>query len=90
MNQFIPEILKKLPQATEQEKEFLYFTINRVWENFYPVNSDEGEFVMNLGVLLFQISKYQEALCFFQEALKLLGANSVLLKNIAICRSVIR
>ena len=90
LNQFIPEILKKLPQATEQEKEFLYFTINRVWENFYPVNSDEGEFVMNLGVLLFQISKYQEALCFFQEALKLLGANSVLLKNIAICRSVIR
>ena len=65
---FIPEILKKLPGSTEHEKDRLQQTIGKVWENFYPVNPQEGDFVMNLGVLLFEMKKYEQALFFFLQS----------------------
>jgi len=85
---FFSDILKKLPDASMREKENLQQTIHKVWENFYPVNPQEGDFVMNLGVLFFEMKNFEEALFFFLKSKEVSGGNSNLYMNLAKCYSI--
>jgi tetratricopeptide (TPR) repeat protein len=82
---FYNEIIKKLDNATAIEKDHLRKAIFHVWNNFYPVNPQEGDFVMNLGVLLFKLNHFEEALFLFSKAREISGDRIDLLMNIAHC-----
>lgn len=82
---FFSSIMNKLMRADPQEIRFLKKAIFHVWENFYPVNPKEGDFVMNLGVLLFHMKFYKDALFLFLKAKEISGGRAALFKNIAHC-----
>jgi len=84
-NAFFDTIRKKIPEASEALKKELGIVIHQVWEHFYPVSSDESGFILNLGVLFYELKKYQEALLFFQRSLNLSGEKASTLMNMAAC-----
>ena len=83
-NIFFPKIQELLPTADEETKEELVQTIYEVWNKFFPVCSEEGAFVMNLGVLFYQLNRYDEALLFFFRALDLRYEAPLVYRNISI------
>ncbi|HEY4832571.1 MAG TPA: tetratricopeptide repeat protein, partial [Waddliaceae bacterium] len=88
-NSFFEAIRKKVPFISDSTKGVLARVISHVWERFYPVDGAEGQFVMNLGVLLFEIGHYNEALFFFKKALEMMGEDRDLLMNIAKCYRIL-
>ncbi len=82
---FFSALLEKLSGINQGEARFVKQAIYHVWENFYPVNRQEGDFVMNLGVLLFTMKEYEDALFFFLKAKEIAGERTDILKNIAHC-----
>jgi tetratricopeptide (TPR) repeat protein len=76
-------IEEKLPKASDSAKEQLVVTIHEIWKNFYPINKGEGPFVMNLGVLLFRLKQYDDAILFFNRALEMGYNDPLVYKNLA-------
>jgi hypothetical protein len=86
---FFPLIREWLPKAAQKQRERVLKTIELVWEHFYPVAASEGDFVMNLGVLLFDIKCYAEALTFFERSTRIFGRNPKALRNMARCNKLL-
>lgn len=82
---FYSMIREQLHTATAKQKEDLRDAIHEVWENFYPIHPLEGEFIMNLGVLFFEMQRYAEALGFLQRSLMITGDNATTYTNMAAC-----
>ena len=82
-NFFFERVRRLLPQASLDEKERLVQVIYNIWDRFYPVNKQEGAFIMNLGVLLFDLERYPEAIAFFQHAINLGYEDERVFRNIA-------
>lgn len=60
--------------------------IEKVYDQFYPVNPEEGDFILNLGVLLYDIKEYALALKYYHHALQIKGkASPLIFYNIAEC-----
>lgn len=89
LHAFFPIIRSQLSTATDNQKLRLAETIDRVWDYFYPVTSQEGGFVSNLGILLYEMKFYAKALTYFERAMHLSGSNSEILKNAALCRNML-
>lgn len=70
-NLFFPKIREKLAAADASEKAELALAIEGCWKAFFPVHKAEGAFVMNLGVLCFDMKHYNEAIKYFKYALEL-------------------
>lgn len=83
---FFEQIRQKQPKASSDLKGELVEVIGKIWENFFPIASEGGNFVMNLGVLLFELEEFEQAMTFFRRAKRLLGNDPQLLKNIDACR----
>lgn len=83
---FFPRILDQIKEASPQQREQWKGAVERVWEHLYIINKEEGEFVMNLGVLLYQMEFYEEALLFFQRSLEITGERKQTLKNIELIK----
>lgn len=82
---FFEAIRKKIPDASDSLKKELGLVINKVWEHFYPVDAGESDFVLNLGVLFYELKNYEEALCYFKRSLDLSGEKAATLMNMAAC-----
>lgn len=82
---FFPAIRQQLPSSSERTKNLLIETIKCVWQAFYPVTKEEGDFVINLGVLMFELHQFSDALEFFERAIDLGGENAVAYQNMAAC-----
>jgi len=89
-NAFFSAIRRQLPKATLRVQRQLADAIEAVWKNFYPVAPEEGAFVINLGVLLFEMRRYTDALAYFQRAQTLSGDSPLLQKNIAACEKAMK
>lgn len=83
---FFTAIRHQLPEASQNTQSALVETIKLVWDHFYPVTKEEGDFLMNLGVLLFELKQPADALIFFERALIVNGGNAQIHQNIAACR----
>jgi hypothetical protein len=86
-NEFYLNLTEQIPNLTKPQSDELAKSIDLVWENFYPVGPLEGDFVMNLGVLLFLMNRFKDALKYFQRAQKISGGNELLARNIAACEA---
>lgn len=65
---FSPHLMKYLPKASLKEEEDLVLAIENCWKAFFPIHKEEGAFVMNFGVFLFAMKRYEEAVKYFQYA----------------------
>lgn len=74
-----------LQSATPDESERLVKTIDAVWEKFFPTCAEEADFIMDLGVLLFQLQEYKNAKKYFRRALQLGGEENRLNRYIRTC-----
>lgn len=83
---FFPKITHALPHASENQKLILVQVIEQVWEHFYPISPEEGHFILNLGVLLFEMKLFEKAQIFFERARNILGDNPIITKNIKACQ----
>jgi tetratricopeptide (TPR) repeat protein len=83
-------IRQQLPKGKSSQKELLVKSIDKVWDQFYPVGNAEGDFIMNLGVLLFEMKRFDAAKLYFQRAFELSGSNPLLDRNIAACDAIIK
>lgn len=84
---FFGHLRRKLPEATADEKLDLKLIAGRIYQQFYPISTEEGGLLINLGVLCFEISEYVEALRYFEKALELMGESAQIYKNISACYS---
>ncbi|MEI8366339.1 MAG: hypothetical protein WCF65_07960 [Parachlamydiaceae bacterium] len=84
---FFQSLLKAIPAASEKQKGLLHATIDHAWEHFYPVAPSSGDFVLNLGVLLFEMKYFAEAKMYFERSMVISGINTRALKNIAACQA---
>lgn len=83
---FFSIIRKQIPTASQKIKDCLAETIRQVWKKFFPTTSAEQDFVMNLGVLMFELGLFEEALVFFERAVTVGGhSHSTLEKNKLAC-----
>lgn len=82
---FYSNIRDQLSTATLKQKNELRDAIHAIWENFYPIHPLEGEFIMNLGVLFFEMQRFAEALGFLQRSLQITGDNATTYTNMAAC-----
>lgn len=89
-NSFYTKLRAFIPLLSNEEKQKLIAVIDKVWEKFYPVGNEGGNFIMNLGVLLFEIGDFKKALIYFKHALDLMGQQPQILQNIAACIKAIK
>lgn len=82
---FYNDIRKQIPKASDTLQEHLSLGIHQTWEQFYPVCPEDGDFVSNLGVLLFEMKRYKEALVYFQRSLEITGEKTTTYQNMAQC-----
>ncbi|KAF3363288.1 putative tetratricopeptide (TRP) repeat protein [Chlamydiales bacterium STE3] len=87
---FYERIRAFLPSVTKELKQRVVFTLEKVFENFFPVAEEDGSFIANLGVLFFELQEYQKALDYFQQAMIWLGEKDYLLHNMNQCKALIK
>ena len=85
----LPKFLQSLATLGGEQKQELIVSVEQVWKNFYPVSPLEGDFVMDLGVLLFQMGQARKALFYFEQAIEIRGPTTQNLKNYSLCKSKI-
>lgn len=86
-NFFFTKIREKLSSANTVEKKELTKAIHACWKAFFPVHKEEGAFIMNLGVLFFDMKQYEEALLYFERALDVGYAEPTLFQNLITARN---
>lgn len=86
-NAFFALIRQYLSKCSEETKFQLKAVLHNIWMNFYPITPDDSNFVTNLGVLLYEIGDYREALIYFIRAKDVYGNNTPpqIQQNIALC-----
>jgi tetratricopeptide (TPR) repeat protein len=79
-----PAIMDSLNQAQESIKEELYNTIKKVWEVYYSIAEDR-DLASHLGVMLYEMGYYNEALKYFKSSVDVYGPDSMISYNLGLC-----
>jgi tetratricopeptide (TPR) repeat protein len=79
-----PALMDRIEYATESEKQELYRVIQKVWEVYYPLAEDQ-DVASHLGVLLYEMSYYAEALELFVRSVELYGSDAAVSYNMGLC-----
>jgi len=82
---FFNEIRRQIPIASEALKENLLLSIPKVDEMFYFLGPQGGEFILNLGVLCFDLKEYDRALFYFEKSLHITGEKKQTRQNMGAC-----
>jgi tetratricopeptide (TPR) repeat protein len=59
--------------------------VYHLWENLYSLSHEESDVILNLGVILFEIKRYDEALVFFKRAYQHSSDNAAAYFNSGMC-----
>jgi len=82
---FFQSIRERLAVASDEQKRDLSVIVDKLFEQFYPVSKEEGGFIINLGVVCFEIGRYRKAIEYFEKAIEWSGASASVYRNIAAC-----
>lgn len=85
MYELFPLIRQKIRTANFEELQLLERILKQVITNFYVVTSEEAHFIMNMGVLYFDLKKYDDAAKLFRKALEIAPSLHEAEKNLEIC-----
>ncbi|MCB0007725.1 MAG: SAM-dependent methyltransferase [Anaerolineales bacterium] len=80
----LPAFLETIADAPEPFKEELYWAICQVWDNYYPIG-EEWDLAFYIGMLLYQMRYFHQALTFLGRSLQLYGENATTFHNMALC-----
>lgn len=83
LNHFFHQILPQMGKATTQQKADWERVFDAVFDRLYITNPEEGNFVMNLGVLFYEMGNYGKALQLFQRSVQIMGEKPQVRANIA-------
>jgi tetratricopeptide (TPR) repeat protein len=79
-----PALMDSIEQASESEKQELHRVIQKVWEVYYPLAEDQ-DVPSHLGVLLYEMGYYAEALELFVRSVELYGPDATVSYNMGLC-----
>jgi tetratricopeptide (TPR) repeat protein len=80
----LPRIMELLPDINENDKWDLFKLVHHVWDMYYPLG-ERTDLAFELGVLLFNLAFYEEALAYFRLSEQLYGYGANRCFNIALC-----
>jgi tetratricopeptide (TPR) repeat protein len=78
-------LVEKIADADEPTREDLRDALYEVYERHYPVPG-EGDVPFTLGLILYELEDYGEALACFEASLERFGPDAATEHNIALCR----
>lgn len=82
--QCIPALLKLLPGADTEDIADMQLLIQQVWNMYYPIG-EEQDLAFDMGLLLYQMSQYSDALTFFNLSLYASPPTASVYYNMAAC-----
>jgi len=84
-----PALIDRLDHATESEKQELHRAIQKVWEVYYPLAEDQ-DLASHLGVVLYEMGYYAEALDYFPRSVELYGPDATIAYDMGLCHHGLR
>jgi len=79
-----PVLMDRLEHTSESEKEELHQIIQKVWEVYYPLAEDQ-DLASHLGVILYEMGYYAEALDLFNRSVELYGPDATISYSMSLC-----
>ena len=77
-------LLGQLKEATVEEQKALADMTHKIWQTYYPLGEIE-DVPFQLGMVLYTISRYEEAMVYFQHSLEMHGPHPSTSYNIGLC-----
>jgi tetratricopeptide (TPR) repeat protein len=79
-----PALMDHIDHATESSRQELHRVIQKVWDVYYPMAEDQ--YVASyLGILLYELGHYAEALDLFNRSIELYGPDATSICNRSMC-----
>lgn len=82
-------LLDRVESATESLQQELHRAIGQIWDNYYYIG-ERRDVAFSMGMLLYGMQDYAEALEYFQHSLRLYGPDASTLYNMAVCHTSLR
>jgi tetratricopeptide (TPR) repeat protein len=79
-----PTLLETIETTTDSLRQELFDAIHHVWDTYYHIG-EKLDLAFHLGILLFRLRYYREALALFHHSLRLYGRDKSTLFNMAVC-----
>jgi SAM-dependent methyltransferase len=79
-----PTLLDTIETATDALRQELFDAIHHIWDSYYHIG-EKLDLAFHLGILLFRLRYYREALALFHHSLRLYGRDKSTLFNMAVC-----
>jgi tetratricopeptide (TPR) repeat protein len=79
-----PVLQELLADASAAERREMRTAVEHVWSHFYPIG-ETADLPFSLGLLLYAMGDYGEALRYYEESRGLYGTEVVTLHNMALC-----
>jgi tetratricopeptide (TPR) repeat protein len=84
-----PALMNHLEHASDPEKQELHRVIQKVWDAYYPL-AENLDVPSHLGVLLYELGNYAEALDLFSRSLELYGPYDTVVYNMRMCYQALK
>ena len=77
-------LLDQLDTATPAIKSDLIEGIHKTWTHYYPLDKNQ-DLAFYLGMMLYQLAEYADAIDYFEKSIQLTGTDPATLYNISMC-----
>ena len=84
-----PTLIERVPQASDQLKEELYWAIQHIWHIYYFIGEDK-DLPFSLSMLLYMMGYYPEAAKYLEYSLQIHGDDANSFYNLAMCHYRLR
>ncbi|MEC7838530.1 MAG: tetratricopeptide repeat protein [Chlamydiota bacterium] len=84
---FFLHIHGKIADAPSWIKSELPLIVDELYRQFFPISKEEVGFIINLGVVCFEVKDYAKALDYFERAHSFAGDDPLVYRNISACHA---
>ena len=84
-----PTLLERVDSLSEAERQDLSEAIQQVWNTYFPIG-EELDLAFFMGMLLYGMAYYPEALEYFEHSLQLYGPDTSTVYNMGMCQYNLR
>ncbi|MBV9597553.1 MAG: SAM-dependent methyltransferase [Chloroflexi bacterium] len=82
LSRCVPALLEALPSAPDRLRREMFDGIQQAWDQYYPIG-ERDDVPFGIGVLLYSLERYLEALQFFERSLRDFGEDPRTTLNLA-------
>lgn len=80
----LPQLHRLLPEISEDERWGVFQAIHQIWDMYYPLE-ENNDLAFEIGILLFRLNYYKEAIIYFQLSAKIYGYTVGTIQNMLFC-----